>query len=812
MDNLVNDLRFAVRSLLRAPAFTIAAVVALGLGTGATAAVFSMLNGVVLRPLPYAHPDRLVTLWEINHAKGLEHEPISPVNFVDYRGLTATFSDAAAWWRPELNLTDDATANAIRVTGVEATRNFADVLGVRPMLGHGFTPEEGLYGKATEALISYRLWQARFAADAKVVGRGIRLNGFLYTIVGVMPPGFNFPGETDLWQGMVWNPSQHSRGAHFMEGVARLAPRVTIAAANRELGALTVRLGDENRATNANWSARAVALDREVAGVFRPALFALFGAAGVLLAIACLNVANLLLARATTRRREVALRAAIGASRPRLVRLFLTESLLLALLGGALGVVVALISVKGLLAWSPIQIPRASEIGVDTPVLLFATVIAALTAVAFGLAPALALSRAELHRALQEGSRGSSAGGRRTRGALVVSEVALAVILLSGAGLLVRSVSRLLRADLGVDATSVLTADVQLPDVAYKDWSRVDLFYTNLMAALRARPEVVSAGATNFLPLESGWRMPFRVRDQALPRAGDEPTAQYHTVDEGYFGALRVPVVAGRTFQPGDDASAPGVVVVNETLARQYWPGTSPIGKRVVTHSRTIGPLGSRIVAGDEHEVIGVVRDVKNVALRNPTEPAFYFSERQFPFRKMHLVVRARGDAGSLAPVIRAAVRGVDPTLPVANVMPLGRALAASADPPRFVMLLLGVFATLALTLAGVGIYGILTYAVTQRRKEIGIRVALGAQPSAMLRMIVREGLVLAVIGCAIGALGAMIAGRSLASFLYEVAPADPMTLAAVAVVVLLVATGACLIPGRRAAGEDPVRALRTSE
>jgi len=812
MDNLIGDLRFAARSLLRAPAFTIAAILALGLGTGATAAVFSLLDGVVLRPLPYAQPDRLVALWETNHAKALEHEPISPVNFLDYRALSGAFVDAAAWWRPELNLADDGNGDAIRVSAVEATRNLFDVLGVRPRVGHAFAPEQGLYGQSLEAVISDRLWQSRFASDPKIVGRGVRLNGFLYTVVGVMPPGFTFPGETDLWQGMTWNPAQHSRGAHFMEAVARLAQRATVERANRDLGALTVRLGDENRATNAGWSVRAVMLDREVAGVFRPALFALFGAAAVLLAIACLNVANLLLARATTRQREVALRAAIGATRARLVGLFLTESLLLAILGGLLGLVVALVSVKGLLAWTPIHIPRAAEVGVDSPVLFFAIAIAATTAVAFGLAPALALSRTELHRALQHGARGTASGGRRTRATLVVAEVALAVMLLAGAGVLVRSVSQLLRADIGVDATGVLTADVQLPDVAYRDWTRVDLFYSSLLQELRKRPQVVAAGASNFLPLENGWRIPFRVRDMPLPRAGDEPTAQYHTVDDGYFGALRVPLVSGRGFLQTDDAHAPAVVIVNETLARQLWPGASPIGKRFVTAARNVGPLGKRVVEGDDHEVIGVVRDVKNASVRAATEPALYFSARQFPFKKMHLVVRGRGDAASLAALVRGAVHAADPSLPVATVSSLGKALSAAADPPRFVMSLLGVFAALALTLAAVGIYGILTYAVTQRRKEIGIRVALGAQPAAMLAMIVREGLALAAIGCAIGALAAMIAGRSLGGLLYEVAPADPMTLITVTVIVLVVAAGACLVPASRAAGEDPVRALRATE
>jgi predicted permease len=636
----------------------------------------------------------------------------------------------------------------------------------------------------------------------------VRLNGFLYTVVGVMPPGFTFPGETDVWEGLAWDLTQHSRGAHFMEAVARLKPGVTTDRANRELDALGARLGTQFASTNGAWRASAVALDREVAGVFRTALFALFGASALLLLIACLNVANLLLARSASRRREVAVRAALGASRGRLVRLFLTENLVLAGAGAALGLVVAVASVRGLLAWSPIQIPRAGDVHVDGMVLLFATLVAVLTALVFGLVPSLVMSRAELQDVLKEGSRGAGSRSRAVRGALVVGEVALAVMLLSGSGLLVRTVERLLGEDVGVDATSVVTANIQLPDGAYREWEKVDLFYSRLLPALREHSEVTAAGVATFLPLDAGWRIPFTVPGTPSPKAGDELQAQYHSADDGYFATLHVPV-RGRAFDIRDNAQSPAVVVVNETMARQTWPGENAIGKRIGTSATAIGPLGRRLVPATEFEVVGVARDIKNASLRSAAEPAIYFSARQFPFRKMNLVVRGKGDAAQLAQLIAGEVHRLDPTLPIADIRPMTRVLAASVDPPRFIMLIMIVFAVLAVTLAAVGIYGILSYAVSNRKREIGIRLALGAQSGSMLRMVLREGLGLAGVGCAIGIAGAFASGRALSGLLYGVTPWDPSTVLAVTAIVLSVAFVACLVPGRRAAAEDPAVALR---
>ncbi len=809
MDGLARDIRFAFRSLFRSRSFAVTAILALGLGTGAAAAVFSLLDGVVLRPLPFARPQQLVMLWATNRDKSLDHEPLSPVNFVDYRSLHGVFTDAAAWWRPELNLTDDANADPIRVAAVETSQNLFSLLGTRPLIGHGFAVDTGLFGHEHEVVISHRLWESRFRGDTALVGRAVRLNGYLYTVTGIMPPDFDFPAGTDVWQRLQWDLTQHSRGAHFMEGVARLRPGVALDGANRELAALGGRLASEFRATNIGWGMRAIALDREIAGVFRPALLALIGASGFLLFIACLNVANLLLARATARRREVAVRAAIGASRGRLVRQFLTESLVLALLGSLLGLVVAVAGVKGLLAWSPIAIPRASDVHVNALVLVFTTLLTAITAVVFGLVPALMMSRTRLSDALRDGARGASARERGARGLLVVSEVALAVVLLVGAGLLVRSVDRLLRAPAGVDPSSVVSADIQLPDVAYADWGRVDRFYATLLSSLRSHAEVQSAGATHFLPLVPSWRLPLVVEGAASVPAGDEPTVQFHMVDEGYFRTLHVPMLRGRDFDAHDDSSGMAVVIVNEALARQLFPDGGAIGRRLLTDVRYIGPLGYRMAIGNAHEVVGVVHDVKNNSIRNAAEPAAYFSAHQFPFREMHIVLRGPGASAQLVGLLRDDVHRLDPGLPVTDVRTMDRVLATEADPPRFIMLVLGMFALLALVLAAVGIYGILTYTVNQRRREMGIRLALGAAPGALLAMVMREGLLLAVAGCAVGAVAAFFASGALRGFLYGVAPWDPLTVLAVVGVVCAVALAACLLPGRRAAGAEPAGALR---
>jgi putative ABC transport system permease protein len=488
------------------------------------------------------------------------------------------FDDAAAWWYPQLTLTETGH-EPLRVNAIETSANFFAVIGVQPILGAGFA-KTPFYSREPIAVISHRLWRERFGGDPAIVGRSIALNGPLFTVAGVMPPGFTYPNDTDVWHRLTWDLTQHSRGAHFMESIVRLKPGVTLAGANAELRALTRRLGQEHVSTNGEWSARAAPLADEIVGFFRPALFALFGAAALLLVMTCTNVASLMLARATVREREVAVRAAIGAGRGRLVRQFLTESVLLAAMGATLGVTFALIAVRALVAASPVPLPRVDTIGVDGRLLLFAAAAAAATTIAFGVVPAMLMAGSDVQRPLKESGRGADAGSRRrARSALVVAEVALAVMLLVGASLLGRSFQRLVQQDPGFKPAQAITAKVELP-YSYSDWAKIVDFYDRLLAGVQTQTGVVVAGASNFLPLEAAWRGPFFVQGpRPTPRAGDESQAQHHTVDDRYFRALGVPLVKGRFFDARDTTDAPGVVIVNDVLARRQWPGEEPIGQ-----------------------------------------------------------------------------------------------------------------------------------------------------------------------------------------------------------------------------------------
>jgi putative ABC transport system permease protein len=811
MDQLLQDIRFGWRLLRRSPGFTVAAVVALALGVGATTAVFSLLDRVVLRPLPYPHADRLVMAWETNDGKGLAHERLSPVNFMDYRALTQVFEDAAAWWYPQLTLTETGH-EPLRVNAIEASANFFAVLGVQPLVGQGF-PTGPFFARENIAVISHRLWRERFGGDPAIVGKTIALNGPAFTVVGVMPPGFLYPNDTDVWHRLQWDLTQHSRGAHFMESIVRLKPGATIESANAELRALTTRLGQENPSTNGGWNARATPLAVEVVGFFRPALFALFGAATFLLVITCTNVASLLLARATVREREVAVRAAIGASRMRLVRQFLTESILLALMGTTLGVLLAVASVRALVAASPVPLPRVAgvgPVGVDARLLLFAVTVAAITAIAFGVVPAMLMARGDMQRPLKESGRGGDGGGarRRARSVLVVAEIGLAVMLLVGATLLARSFQRLVQQDPGFKPAQAITAKVELP-YSYADFSKIVDFYDRLLTSLRGEPGVVVAGATNFLPLDAAWRGPFFIQGRPRPRSGDESQAQHQTVDDQYFRAIGVPLLQGRFFDARDTADAPGVVIINDTLARRQWPGADPIGQSMVTPIRQIGPMGRSLMKQTLFQVVGVVASVKNSTLVRDAEPAIYFNYRQFPFRGLNIVVQGRGEPTALVGAVRAAVRRLDPNLPIAQARSLDRIVADATDRPRALMLLMGVFAVLALGLAALGIYSVLSYAVSQRQQELSVRMALGAQPRDVLWLVVRQGLWLAVVGGVVGAAGALALGRTLSSLLYGVSAIDAASFSVAIGVAIVTALAACLLPARRAASLDPLRGLR---
>jgi predicted permease len=808
MDTILQDVRFGWRLLCRSPAFTIAAVLGLALGIGATSAVFSLLDRIVLRPLPYPDPERLVMLWETNDGKGLPHERLSPVNFMDYRGLSQVFEDAAAWWYPQLTVTETGH-EPLRVSAIETSANFFAVLGVQPILGAGF-PAAPLYSRDNVVVISHRLWRDRFAGDPAIVGRLIALNGPMFTVVGVMPPGFTYPNGTDLWQRLTWDLTQHSRGAHFMESIVRLKPGATIDGANAELRALTTRLGQEHVSTNGEWRARAVPLAHEIVGFFRPALLALFGAAAFLLVITCTNVASLMLARATVREREVAVRAAIGASRARLVRQFLTESVLLATMGTTLGVTIAVVAVRALVGAAPVPLPRVEGIGVDGRLLLFAVTVAVVTTIAFGVVPAMLMARGDMQRPLKESGRGGdgSSGRRRVRSLLVVAEIALAVMLLIGATLLGRSFQQLVAQDPGFTPARAITAKVELP-YSYSDWPKIVAFYDRLLANLDMQPGVVLAGASNFLPLEAAWRGPFFIQGRPRPRAGDESQAQHQTIDDRYFRALGVPLVKGRFFDARDTADAPGVVIVNEVLARRQWPGEEPLGQSLISPIRVVGPLGRSLMKQTGFQVIGVVASVKNAELVRDAEPAVYFTYRQFPFRGMNIVVQGRGGSAALMAAVKTAVQQLDPNLPIAQARTLDRIVADATDRPRALMLLMGVFAALALILAALGIYSVLSYGVNQRQQELSVRMALGAQPRDVLWLVVRQGLALAVIGGLFGAAGAFALGRTMSSLLYGVSAADGASFALAIGVAITTAVVACFFPARRASLLDPLKGLR---
>jgi putative ABC transport system permease protein len=810
MPTLTQDLRFGARMLARSPAFAATAILALALGIGASTAVFSVLDAVVLRPLPYSEPDRLVTIWDAKPSNALAHEPLSPVTFLDDRGLTQVFEDAAGWWRPNLNLADSGQ-DPTRVSAIEVSANFFKVLGVRPALGAGFDPEPLYVGSSAAVVISDRLWRTRYGSDPGIVGRSLQLNGRLHTVLGVMGPGFDFPADVDVYQRLVWDFAQHSRGAHFIETVARLKPGVTLEQANAELRSLHARVEREFAATNKGWTAFAVPLAHEVAGFFRPALYSLLGAVGLLLLVACTNVANLLLARATVREREVALRAAIGASRGRIVRQLLTESVVLALAGAALGVLFAGVGVTLLVRFAPIEIPRLDEVAIDARVLGFAVAVSLMTALIFGVLPSLFLARTDLQGALKTGVRGASsgAGGSYARRTLVAAEVGLAVMLLVTAGLLVRSVLSLVREDPGFRSAGLVTGSIELPERQYRDWPSVARFYAELGRVLRENGAVAAAGLANVLPLAPGWRVPLLIEGRPRPREEDAPRSQHISIDEFYFQSLSVPLRSGRWFNERDNADAPGVVVINEAFAKAFWPGENPLGQHLVSFARQIGPLGRTLIESSRYEIVGIAADTKNASLQNATEPAIFYAQRQFPFRSMHVFVRGAGGVERLTGAIREAIRQLDPNLPLSRVTTLDRIVAQTVDRPRMLTAIMSAFAGLALILAWLGIYGVLSYTVSQRRQELSVRMALGAERGAIVWLIVRQGLMLAAVGLALGAAGGYALGRLLSGLLYGVTPTDPPTFAAVLATVGVIAIAACLLPARRAAATDLLDALR---
>jgi putative ABC transport system permease protein len=824
--HVFSAIRTAARQFRHHPGFALIIVLVLGIGSAAATTVFTVVDSVVLRPLPYRDSQRLVTLWDTNPEKGLAHDPISPVNFMDYRALPV-FEGAAAWWRPSINLVD-LGLEPVRVNTIEVSGNLFDVLGVRPQLGAGF-PVGGPFFLPNQPsiVISDRLWRTRYSADPAIVGRSLNLNGRPHPVLGVMPPKFRYPDEVDVWQLLQWDLTLHSRAAHFMESVARLAPDTTIDQAQRAVDVLALRLQSEFPATNKAWSTRLIPLLDEQLGYYRPALMVLVGAVGLLLVIGCLNVASLLLTRALSREREMAVRVAMGASPRHLVMQLVAESVVLSAAGAAVGIAIATVLLPAIVTLTPVTIPRLDEARVDARALGLGLIILTATTIFFGLVPALLLLKRQISSELKSSERGSSRGARRIYSWLVASEVALACALLVSSALLVRTVNRMMSTPTGIDADQVLTAAVQLPQGTYRTWESVGEAHAAIIEQIRLQPGVQAAGGGNFLPLEVGWRSPFAILGAAAPaRPEDAPQAQYHSVSDGYFESLGAALVDGRSFSNLDTVEAPPVVVVNEQFARRYLADRRPVGQVLLTRSVTMGPLGGNLprlrelgpapangvprppVLPTRFEIVGVVRDIRNSPLGQDIEPAIYFTTRQYPFRELFLTVRARDRALAMA-AVQNALNTAASTVPIGTVQTWGERFARRTAEPRLLMMLLLVFGALAALLAALGVYGLFSWSVALRTRELAIRLTLGAPPANVGLLILRQSAGLILGGLVAGILLVRVAHRALSTVLYEISPTDPASTAIAGALLLAAALVACIPPALRAMRVDPAEGLR---
>jgi putative ABC transport system permease protein len=808
----MNELRYALRSLRRSPSFALAAVVALGLGIGATTAVFSVVDGVLLRPLGYAEPDRLVVVYARHPQQGDFYSPSYP-DFRDWRGQAGDVFDGMAFLRSE-SLLLRGTDGAQRLNGAHVSEGFFAVLGTRPLLGRAFLPEEERPGGPRVLVLKYATWQGRFGGDPTVVGRTLDFGEGAYTVIGVMPRDFTYPAWGDVYAPLAAIPQAREvlEQRDFRVDnrvIARLRPGVSEAQGTARLEALSRRLAAAYPAENADWNAMVVGVREEMVSGVRPALLVLFGAVTLVLLVACADVANLLLVRATARSRELMVRAALGASRWRVARLLLAEALLLAVAGGALGLVLAGWGIDLLKAAAPANLPRLDDVGMNAGVLAFTVATALLTALVFGVAPALHAARLDLAAGMREGTRGAGTGARRQRlrSGLVVAQVALALVLLVGAGLLLRSFAGLRRVDPGFDPERLLTLRVEPPAARYDTPEKLVALYRAIEDAVAALPAVERVGFVNHLPVTgTSVVSPMQVEGRA-PESAAQDVVLFRVADERYFAALGQQVVKGRGLTAADMAPSATAVVVNEATARQYWPNEEPLGRRITLFKQAPGRVDfGQPVRG---EVVGVVRDV---IFRRPGEPAVpeaYVPLPVNPWRSAFLTVRTRGSPEAVVGPVRRAVVAVDADIPVAAITPVAELLADRLAEQRFSVTLLAAFAGSALLLAAIGVYGVMSYAVAQREREIGVRTALGAQRADVLRLILGDGARLALAGVLLGTALAGAATRLLASMVYGVGVRDATTFAGGAALLGAVALLASYVPARRAARVDPSIALR---
>ena len=801
LGELGQDLKFAGRQLGKSPGFTLVAVLTLALGVGATTSIFSVVDGVLLRPLPFVEPERIVMAVDSDGATSSFSVP----NYLDWSQESKALAAAAAMDNGTVTLTGDG-GEPERLEGMWVRTDFFRILGLKPIHGRTFAPGEDEPAEQRVILISEELWQRRFGGDRAVIGRTLSLNGVPSTVVGILGRDGQYPANADVWLPLTFSESMRSqRGNYYLSAIAKLAPGATLEQAQAQAKAIGDRLAKEYPEDNAGTGINVEPLQEFMVGDVRTPLLVLLGAVLFVLLIACANVANLLLVRAAAREGEIAIRTALGASRTRIVRQLLTESLLLAFVGGAAGVALAVWMTRALVALAPPETPRLEEVGVDGPVLLFTLGLALLTGVLFGLVPALQASRPNLVGTLKEGTRGSR--GRtatRVRSFLVVTETALAVVLLAGAGLLIRSFGELQKVDVGFQPEGVVKFNVALPGNKYPEDPLVRSFANGLMERMRGLPGVTSAGLVAWgLPLSGVVSaLSYTIEGHPPPPNGWEGNVRVAIASPEYFRTMGIPVLRGRAFTERDRDGAPQVVVINETAARQMFPGEDAMGQRI-----NLGWTSNGVQRGGE--VVGIIGDFKQDALQAETEPHLFLPFEQAPMQGMTVVLRTEADPAAVAATVRDEVRALDPDLPIYGLQTLEDLVASSASQPKFYMLLLGGFSAIALLLAAVGIYGVIAYAVRQRTQEIGIRMALGASQDRVLRMVVGQGMALAVAGALAGLAGAFLATRGLRSLLYQVSACDPVIYTGVALVLVLVAAVASWLPARRAARTDPQLVLR---
>ena len=808
MHKLLQDLRYGLRTLLKNPVFALIAIVTLALGIGANTAIFSVVNGVLLKPLPYREPDQLIRVFERSERQ--PRFPMAQGNFQDYRDQNTTLSGLALYTRHDMEFSQGDKPERLAALGV--TAGFFELLGVQPLLGREFRREDELPGNSSVVILSHALWQRGFNSDPGIIGKAITLSAQPFTVVGIMPPGVQHVGgdyrsmphgeSVDVW-GPLEMPPQAGRGPHFCNAIGRMKPGVTLAQAEAAFNVIAERLAQQYPNTNQGWRIAIQPLHEEIVGRAHTTLLVLFGSVFFVLLIVCVNVANLLLARATVREREVAVRAALGAGRWRIVRQLLTESVLLAVLGGASGILLAKWLIAALNVLGHEQLPRLQAVSMDARILLFTLVLTLLTGVFFGLAPALQAGQLNLNEVLKEGGRTGGTGRRqrRLRDALVIAEVGLALVLLVGAGLLLRSFWKLQQTDPGFNSERVLTASLTLPRARYGDGSKVTAFQQQLLERLGALPGVQAVGLTSDLPW-TGYdeNAGFTIEGKTFPR-GQGPSGRYHYASTDYFRTIGVPLIAGRFFSSEDRSGTPDVVLINRRMAELYWPGESAVGKRFT--------FASQPKEKDWNTVAGVVGDVKDFPYSPAAEPAFHFPTTQGSPPEMILVVRANADPLHLVEAVRGEVRALDKDLPLAEIKTLEMIAATAVAGQRFTLWLVGLFALTALVLAAVGIYSVLSYLVAQRTHEIGIRMALGAKRHDVLRLLVGQGMSLALLGVTLGLVASFGLTRLLKNLLFNVSTTDPLTFAAISLLLITVALLACYIPARRATKVDPLVALR---